>query len=75
MLHELHWLPIKKRVIYKLLLMIYQSQQDMIPDYTTAHLTKYKLPRLLRSSEVKQLVVIKTNLHYGDISFQVFADK
>ena len=30
MLHELHWLPVKKRVIYKLILMVYKSQQDMI---------------------------------------------
>ena len=32
MLHELHWLPIKKRVIYILILMVYKSQQDMMPD-------------------------------------------
>ena len=37
MLHELHWLPIKKRAIYKLLLMVYKSQQDMMPDYITSH--------------------------------------
>ena len=30
MLHDLHWLPIKKRVIYKLVLMVYKSQQDII---------------------------------------------
>ena len=36
MLHELHWLPIKKRVMYKLLLMVYKSQHDMVPDYITA---------------------------------------
>ena len=36
-LHELHWLPNKKRVIYKLLLMVYMSQQYMMPDYITAH--------------------------------------
>ena len=44
-------------------------------DYITAHLTEYTPPRPLRSSEDKQLVVIKTHLHYGDISFQVAADK
>ena len=59
MLHELHRLAIKKRVIYKLLLMVYKSQQDMMPDYITTHLTEYKPPRPLRSSEDKQLVVIK----------------
>ena len=71
MLYELHWLPIKKRVMYKLISMVYKSQHDMVPDYITAHLLDYTSFRLLRSSEDKQLVVIKTHSHYGDISFQV----
>ena len=75
MLHELHWPPIKKRVMYKLLLMVYKSQHDMVPDYITEHLLDYTPSRLLRSSEDKQLVVIKTHSHYGDISFQVAAAK
>ena len=70
-LHELHWLPIKKRVMYKLLLMLYKSQHNVVPDYITAHLLDYTPSRFLRSSEDKQLVVIKTYTHYGDISFQV----
>ena len=74
-LHKLHWLLIKKRVIYKLILMVYKSQQDMMPDYITSHLTEYKPPRPLRSSEDKQLVVRNTHLHYGDISFHVAAAK
>ena len=59
MLHELHRLPIKKRVMYKLLLVVYKSQHDMAPDYITAHLQDYTPPRLLRSSEDRQLVGIK----------------
>ena len=55
--------------------MLYKSQQDMMPDYITARLIEYKPPRPLRSSEDKQLVVVKTNLHYGDISFQVAVAK
>ena len=39
--------------------MVYKSQQDMMPGYITAHLTEYMPPRPLRSSEDKQLVVIK----------------
>ena len=54
MLHELHWLPIKKRVMYNLILMVYKSQHDMVPDYITAHLLYYTPSRLLRSSEDKQ---------------------
>ena len=66
MMHDLHWLPIKKRVMYKLLLMVYKSQHDMVPDYITAHLLNYTPSPLLRSSEDKQWVVIKAHSHYGD---------
>ena len=48
MLYELHWLLIKKRVIYKLIFMAYKSQQDMMYDYIKAHLTDYKPHRPLR---------------------------
>ena len=50
MMHELHWLPIK-RVMYKIILMVYKSQHDMVPDYITAHLIDYTTSRLLRSNE------------------------
>ena len=75
MLPELHWLPIKKHVMYKLLLMVYKSQHHMVYDYITVHLLDYTPSRLLRSSEYKQWVVIKTHIHYGDISFQAAAAK
>ena len=52
-----------------------RSQHDMVPDYRTAHLLDNTPSRRLRSSEDKQLVVIKTHSHYGDISFQVAAAK
>ena len=39
MLHELHWLPIQKRIIYKLILMVYKYQQVMMPGYIAAYLT------------------------------------
>ena len=44
MLPELHWLPIMKRVMYKLLMMVYKSQHDMVPDYITVHLLNYTHP-------------------------------
>ena len=47
----------------------------MVPDYITTHLVDYTRSRLLRSSEDRQLVVIKTRTHYGDISFLVAAAK
>ena len=47
----------------------------MVPDYITAHLLYYMPSRILRASEDRQLVVIKTHTHYGGISFQVAAAK
>ena len=55
--------------------MVYKCQHDMVPDYITAHLLDYTPYRLLRCSEDRQLVVIKTHTHYGDISFQMAAAK
>ena len=46
----------------------------MVPDYITIPLLDYKPPRLLRSSNDKQLIV-KMHSHYGDILFKVAADK
>ena len=66
MLHELHWLPIKKRFIYKFILMVYTSQQDMIPDYITVHLLDYRPSRLLRSAEYKKFVH-KKRIHTTNI--------
>ena len=62
MLPELHWLPMKKHVMYKLLL---------VPDYITAHLLDYTPSRRLRSSEDRQLVVIKRT-HITEIYSKVF---
>ena len=54
MLHELHWLPIKKRVMYKLLFMVYTSQHDMAPYYITSHLLDNTPSHRLRSSKDRQ---------------------
>ena len=51
------------------------SECDVVSNECNEHLLDYTPSRLLRSSEDKQLVVIKTHSHYGDISFQVAAAK
>ena len=38
MLNYLHWLSIKKRVMYKILLLMYTSLHRTTPDYITTHL-------------------------------------
>ena len=71
MLNDLHWLSIKKRVMYKILLLVYKSLHGTTPDYITTRLNEYHPSHTLRSCEDKMIVVQKTNLHYGDITFSV----
>ena len=41
MLNDLHWLSIKKRVMYKILLLVYTSLHGTTPDYITTRLNEY----------------------------------
>ena len=36
LLRELHWLPIRQRIIYKLKLYVYKALNDMDPSYLSA---------------------------------------
>ena len=75
MLNELHWLPIKKRISFKVLLMLYKAINGLAPDYISALATPYVPHRHLRSANNNLLSVPKTHLHYGDITFTVSAAK
>ena len=75
MLNDIHWLSIKKRVMYKILLLLYQSLHGTTRDYITTRHNEYHPPHTIRSCEEKLLVVQKTNLHYGDLTFSVSAEK
>ena len=41
-LRELHWLPVKERVIYKVLLLTYKSINKLVPAYLAELLKAYK---------------------------------
>ena len=55
MLNDLHWLSIKKRVMYKILLLVYKSLHGTL-------LITYHPPCTLRSCEGKMLVVQKKQI-------------
>ena len=70
-LQSLHWLPIKQRSLYKLLLITYKSQHSLAPDYIKRLISQYHPPRQLRSSTKGLLAVShhsNTNL-YGKRAF------
>ena len=75
MFKELHWLPIRKRISFKVLLVVYNAMHGLTPDYITVLATPYVPQRHLRSANDNLYVVPKTQLHYGDITFTMAAAK
>ena len=70
-LKKLHWLPIEKRIIFKLLLLTYKAQHGLASSYLTDILTPYQPARHLRSSNQALLCVPKTSTSYYGRSFAV----
>ena len=73
-LKRLHWLPVKQRIIYKLLLLTYKAVHQLAPPYIN-ELVQLKQPsRQLRSSNLCLLQTPKARLKtYGDVAFSVAA--
>ena len=75
-LRRLHWLSVRQRITYKILLLTYKALNGMAPKYMADLLRSYSPTRQLRSSSKNLLVIPKSNLKfYGDISFQVAAPR
>ncbi len=49
-LQSLHWLPIKFRISYKILLLAYKALNDLAPAYLTSLLSRYNPTRSLKYS-------------------------
>ena len=74
-LGSLHWLPVSKRIIYKMLLITYKTLYYSSPQYLY-QILKYHTPaRNLRSSSQFQLFTPKTNTSWGDRAFVNVAPK
>ena len=75
-LQELHWLPIRQRIEYKLCLLVYLSINDQAPSYLRKKLTFVSdLPgrRSLRSAQTRNLAIPRTKLKMGERAFDVAA--
>ena len=68
LLHELHWLPVRQRIIFKILLFVFKFFHNSIPIY---------LMESLQVSERGQFVlkIPRTNTPYGDRAFSSCAPK
>merc|ERR1712243_219370 len=63
LLSQLHWLPISKRINYKLDIICYKCLNNTAPDYLTNLLNIYKPSRTLRSaSDPLTLQIQRTKL-------------
>ena len=73
-LKELHWLPVKQRILFKILLFTYKALKAPAPQYISDFLVQYKPARALRSSDKKLLQVPHFKLKtYGGRSFSYIA--
>ena len=73
---ELHWLPIEKRIEYKILLITFKAKHDLAPKYICNMLKPYPTPRQLRSSNENFLAIPQSRTKsYGDRAFSVAAPK
>ena len=76
LLHSLHWLPLKQRIIFKLLLIVYKILNNLAPKYLDTCLTLYAPSRRLRSSnDPLRLTYSITRTLAGDRTFTVTASK
>ncbi|KAG1960363.1 hypothetical protein F2P79_006255 [Pimephales promelas] len=71
---KLHWLPVKSRIKYKILLLTYKSLHGLVPQYLFDLLHPYTQLRSLRSFDKDLLAVPKSRLRtFGDRAFCVGA--
>ena len=70
-LKELHWLPVRRRVEFKIATLIYLSLSAMVPAYLAAdcQLVSDEGRRLMRSATSRTCVVRRTYNNYGDRCF------
>ena len=76
LLKSLHWLPVKQRISFKLLLYVFKSLNGMAPVYLSKCFKLHVPKRNLRSSKDRlRLDYPRTGVQAGDKSFTVCASK
>ena len=72
LLRNLHWLPVKQRIIFKLLLLVYKSLNNHAPKYLSDCLEIYVPGKRTRSSEDPLILTYLTKRKQtGDRTFTV----
>ena len=68
-LETLHWLPVKERIIFKILLFVYYIVNGTAPDYNRSLLRLYQPTRTLRSSNSGLLQIPLSKKSWGERAF------
>ena len=68
-LKELHWLPVEKRIEFKILLLVYKCLNEQAPSYLTDLIPPYIPGRDLRSADQELLKESRSNKRYGERAF------
>ena len=73
-LMDLHWLPVKARVEFKILTTVYKCIHEQAPVYLTELLSPYKPNRALRSADKNLLCTPRfKSANFGGGAFQTLA--
>ena len=70
-LRDLHWLPVRQRIVFKTAVLAYKCQHGMVPEYLQVYCQPILtvVCRRLRSADSGRLAVPLTRTSYGDRSF------
>jgi len=71
---ELHWLPVRKRITFKLAVLVFKYLHGLAPPYLATYCTTTSSTAgrsHLRSAQLCQRTVPRTKTCYGDRSFSV----
>ena len=71
-LYDLHWLTVKNRIIFKILLITFKALHGLAPGYLSDLITPYRPSRSLRSMVANLLILPKCRTKtYGERAFAV----
>ena len=69
-LQDLHWLPIKYRIDFKILLITFKALNNLAPSSLSDLLHRHTPTRCLRSADANLLHLVRTDLRsWGDRTF------
>ena len=68
-IQALHWLPVRQRIIFKVILLVYQALHCTAPSYIQDLVRLYEPPRRLRSAHTQLLCIPRSRHSWGRRSF------